>query len=60
MSTIQAQPAPRKQQHRAWLRRKMWQYKSIYLMIVPVFLYFAVFTFTRWALAWCKASSACP
>lgn len=46
MSTIQAQPAPRKQQqHRAWLRRKMWQYKSIYLMIVPVFLYFAVFTF---------------
>ncbi|NLX82826.1 MAG: sugar ABC transporter permease [Clostridiales bacterium] len=46
MSTIQAQPPlTRRQQHRAWRRRKMWQYKSIYLMIVPVFLYFAIFTF---------------
>lgn len=27
------------------LRRKLWQYKSIYLMILPVFVYFAIFTF---------------
>ncbi len=27
------------------LRRKLWQYKGIYLMILPVFVYFAVFTF---------------
>ena len=27
------------------LRRKLWQYKGIYLMILPVFIYFAVFTF---------------
>jgi putative aldouronate transport system permease protein len=27
------------------LRRKLWQYKSIYLMILPVFAYFAIFTF---------------
>lgn len=27
------------------LRRKLWQYKGIYLMILPVFMYFAIFTF---------------
>ena len=27
------------------LRRKLWQYKAIYFMIIPVFIYFAVFTF---------------
>lgn len=27
------------------LKRKLWQYKSIYIMILPVFIYFAVFTF---------------
>ena len=27
------------------VRRKLWQYKAIYFMIIPVFVYFAVFTF---------------
>ena len=27
------------------VRRKLWQYKAIYFMIIPVFIYFAVFTF---------------
>ncbi len=27
------------------LRRKLWQYRAIYLMVIPVFIYFAVFTF---------------
>ncbi len=27
------------------LKRKLWQYRAIYLMVVPVFIYFAVFTF---------------
>lgn len=34
-----------RQKDRVRLKRKLWQYKSIYLMIVPVFVYFAIFTF---------------
>lgn len=36
---------PFKPRRKGALKRKVWQYKSIYLMILPVFLYFAVFTF---------------
>lgn len=43
-TTIKQGPMQRRQ-HRARLKRKLWQYKSIYLMIVPVFVYFAIFTF---------------
>lgn len=28
-----------------YLRRKLWQYKAVYLMVIPVFVYFAIFTF---------------
>jgi len=30
-----------RKKHYRWLRRKIWQYKAIYLMIIPVFVYFA-------------------
>ncbi len=46
MSTITRQNAAvLRKRSRKRLRRKIWQYKAIYLMIIPVFLYFAVFTF---------------
>ena len=46
MSTIVRQNAAAlRRQNRKRLRRKIWQYKAIYLMIIPVFAYFAVFTF---------------
>lgn len=32
------------------LRKKLWQYKAIYAMIIPVFVYFAIFTFYPLAL----------
>ncbi len=46
MSTIARQDAAAlRRRDRKRLRRKVWQYKAIYLMIIPVFAYFAVFTF---------------
>lgn len=46
MSTIARQNAAvLRKRSRKRLRRKIWQYKAIYLMIIPVFVYFAVFTF---------------
>lgn len=37
-------PGPRVK-NRGYLRRKLWQYKAIYMMVIPVFIYFAIFTF---------------
>jgi putative aldouronate transport system permease protein len=46
MSTItRPSDRERRKKHYEWMRRKMWQYRAIYLMIIPVFIYFAVFTF---------------
>ena len=38
-------PEPSHAKKRGILRRKMWQYKAIYMMVIPVFIYFAIFTF---------------
>ena len=38
-------PEPSRAKKRGILRRKMWQYKAIYMMVIPVFIYFAIFTF---------------
>ena len=46
MSTAARQdPADLRKRDRKRLQRRIWQYKTIYLMIIPVFAYFAVFTF---------------
>ncbi|NLC33331.1 MAG: sugar ABC transporter permease, partial [Clostridiales bacterium] len=46
MSTISKTSArDLRKKHNKWLRRKLWQYKAIYLMVIPVFVYFAIFTF---------------
>ena len=37
-------PSLRKR-HSRYLRRKLWQYKAIYLMVVPMVVYFSIFTF---------------
>ncbi len=46
MSTAVGQsPKPLRSNKRGYLGRKMWQYKAIYIMVIPVFIYFAIFTF---------------
>ena len=37
-------PSLRKR-HRRYLLKKLWQYKAIYLMVVPMVVYFSIFTF---------------
>ena len=46
MSTaVGKSPAPPRSNRRRNLGRKIWQYKAIYMMVIPVFVYFAIFTF---------------
>lgn len=38
-------PAMLRKSKSARRRRKMWQYKAIYMMLIPIFIYFVIFTF---------------
>lgn len=43
-ATRQSRKPLRPNKHRS-LSKKLWRYKAIYLMVIPVFIYFAIFTF---------------